>query len=107
MIATTIVALFGMGLVMAEVSHGVGRHMGDISSGRAEEALLFNFITQIVYLWGICFAKMSIGTSLLRIASTKLWKHTILGFSEYFIRYLYSSCWPFQSHDSIIHQPYN
>lgn len=82
MAGTTFVSIVGMAVVIAEVRYGAGRHIGDISPDTAEKGLLLNLITQLIYLWGICFAKMSIGTSLLRIASTKFWKRTILGFSE-------------------------
>lgn len=40
---------------------------------------MFNYITQLTYLYGICFCKLAVGASLLRIASTKIWKHLVLG----------------------------
>lgn len=86
MALTTVVSLLGMGLVIAEVANRGGRHMGDVPAEQAEKALMLNFLSQLVYLWGICFAKISIGTSLLRIASTKFWKHLILVFSKYSTR---------------------
>ena len=41
--------------------------------------LKLNFITQPMYLWGICFVKISIGFFLLRIASTKFYSRLISG----------------------------
>lgn len=43
---------------------------------------MLNFISQLTYLYGICFAKLAVGASLLRIASTRLWKNLILGCSR-------------------------
>lgn len=82
MLFTTLLSVAGMCLVLAEVRYGAGRHIGDIPPETAAVAMQLNFISQIIYLWGIALAKISIGTSLLRIASTKFWKHTILGFSK-------------------------
>lgn len=82
MTATTVVSLAGMSMVLAEVRYGAGRHIGDIPPESLKKGLQLNLFSQLVFLWGICFAKMSIGTSLLRIASTRFWKRTILGFSK-------------------------
>lgn len=43
---------------------------------------MYNFMTQLIYIYAICFAKLAVGASLLRIASTKFWKYTILGGSK-------------------------
>lgn len=88
MSATTFISIAGMAVVIAEVQYGVGRHLGDIDLDLVETGFLLNLVTQLIYLWGICLAKLSVGTSLLRIASTKFWKHTILGFSEYLLNYI-------------------
>lgn len=40
---------------------------------------MVNFMSQLTYLYGICFCKLAVGASLLRIASTKFWKHLVLG----------------------------
>lgn len=82
MIATLAVSLVGMGLIIGQVHYGAGRHMGDVPPETAKKGLELNLVSQLIYLWGICFAKMSIGATLLRIASTRFWKRTILGFSE-------------------------
>lgn len=41
--------------------------------------LMINFMSQLTYLYGICFCKLAVGASLLRIASTKFWKYLVLG----------------------------
>lgn len=41
--------------------------------------LMLNYMSQLTYLYGICFCKLAVGASLLRIASTKFWKHLVLG----------------------------
>lgn len=40
---------------------------------------MLNYMSQLTYLYGICFCKLAVGASLLRIASTKFWKHLVLG----------------------------
>lgn len=45
-----------------------------------------------MFLYGICFAKLAVGASLFRIASTKLWKHVILGCSKLGSSRLFELC---------------
>lgn len=56
--------------------------VGDVPTSDYTKGMMFNFVTQLVYIYGICFAKLSVGATLLRIASTKAWKHSILGCSK-------------------------
>ncbi|KAG8163619.1 hypothetical protein KVR01_006916 [Diaporthe batatas] len=76
---TTVLSILGMGEVIVQVQHGAGRHIGDIPPRDIPTGLMFNYITQLTYLYGICFCKLAVGASLLRIASTKFWKHLVLG----------------------------
>ncbi|POS78952.1 hypothetical protein DHEL01_v202665 [Diaporthe helianthi] len=77
-ILTVMLSIVGMGEVVVQVQHGAGRHIGDIPPRDIPTGLMFNYIAQITYLYGICFCKLAVGASLLRIASTKFWKHLIL-----------------------------
>lgn len=88
----TFVSILGAGVVVAEVHYGAGRHMGDIPVDDLPKGLMLNFMSQLVYLYGICFAKMAVGASLLRIASTKFWKHTIICFSKLSSHFSCTSC---------------
>lgn len=66
-------------MAVIQVQHGAGRHIGDIPPKDIPTGLMFNFIAQLTYLYAICFCKLAVGASLLRIASTKFWKHLVLG----------------------------
>ncbi|KAK2597211.1 hypothetical protein N8I77_013072 [Diaporthe amygdali] len=68
-----------MGEVIAQVQYGAGRHNGDIPPEDLPMGLMVNYMSQLTYLYGICFCKLAVGASLLRIASTKFWKHLVLG----------------------------
>ncbi|KAJ9134127.1 Integral membrane family protein [Pleurostoma richardsiae] len=77
----------GQGIVIAEVSHGAGRHIGDVDPAVYMIGMKLNFITQPLYLVAICVVKLSIGSSLLRIASTKFYKTliiSIMGFMAFY-----------------------
>lgn len=71
-------ALAGQGIVIAQTSYGAGKHMGDIDPTKISMGLKLNFISQPIYLFGICIVKLAVGASLLRIASTKGYKWTII-----------------------------
>lgn len=70
---------FSDNIVVAQVQHGAGRHNGDIPPKDLPIGLMLNYMSQLTYLYGICFCKLAVGASLLRIASTKFWKHLVLG----------------------------
>ncbi|KAG6368247.1 hypothetical protein INS49_002448 [Diaporthe citri] len=76
---TAMISIVGMGEVIAQVQHGAGRHNGDIPPQDLPMGLMLNYMSQLTYLYGICFCKLAVGASLLRIASTKFWKHLVLG----------------------------
>ncbi|KAH7130877.1 hypothetical protein EDB81DRAFT_905479 [Dactylonectria macrodidyma] len=68
----------GQGVIVPEVSHGAGRHIGDVDPGIYQTGVKLNFISQPIFLVAICMVKLSVGSSLLRIASTKFYKYLIL-----------------------------
>lgn len=79
MTLTMIVSMCGMGLAIAQVIYGGGRHRGDIDPANYTLGMKLNFISQPVYLFGICFVKLSVGCLLLRIASTKFYRTLTMG----------------------------
>jgi len=72
-------AIAGEGLIWASTVYGAGRHMGDIPIEHISTALRINFISQPVYLIAICVVKLAVGSTLLRIASTSMYRRIILG----------------------------
>ena len=70
--------LVGIGIVIAQVHHGAGRHRGDIDPDVFVTGLMLNFITQPLYLWVICIVKLAVGFSLLRIATEKFYRILII-----------------------------
>ncbi|KAI6363091.1 hypothetical protein MCOR25_006034 [Pyricularia grisea] len=79
MLFALIVSVGSQGVVISEVHHGAGRHNGDIPAEDFEIGMMLNYITQITYLVAICFVKLSLGASLLRIATTKFYRWLIQG----------------------------
>ncbi len=68
-----------MGVVVVQVMHGAGRHLAYLEPSKAATGLMFNFISQPIYLWAIAFVKISIGFFLLRIAPTKAYRRFVIG----------------------------
>ncbi|KAK0621023.1 hypothetical protein B0T14DRAFT_432492 [Immersiella caudata] len=69
----------GQGVIWGSIVYGAGRHMGDIPLEHLPTGLKLNFISQPIYLIAICVTKLAVGATLLRIASTKFYRHLILG----------------------------
>src|SRR4051794_31192406 len=69
----------GQGVIWGSIVYGAGRHMGDIPLEHLSKGLKLNFISQPIYLIGICVTKLAVGATLLRIASTKFYRRLILG----------------------------
>ena len=72
------ISLAGQVVIIPQVRYGAGRHMGDIPPADIGMGLKLNFVTQPMYLVAICVVKLAIGASLLRIASTKFYRYTII-----------------------------
>ncbi|KAL1841475.1 hypothetical protein VTJ49DRAFT_7030 [Mycothermus thermophilus] len=75
----TLLVIVEQGIVIGSVHHGAGRHMGDIEPSDIMMGMKLNFISQILYLFGICFVKLAVGAMLLRIASVGFYKRLIIG----------------------------
>ena len=68
----------GQGLVIPEVRYGAGRHIEYIDPVHFGLGMKLNFITQPLYLFAICFVKLSVGFFLLRIAVEKFYRRLII-----------------------------
>ncbi|KAK7432545.1 hypothetical protein QQZ08_000752 [Neonectria magnoliae] len=78
MVLALTLAWAGQGVVFGQVSHGAGQHVGDVDSEVYQTGMKLNFVSQPIYLIAICVVKLSVGSSLLRIASTKFYRYLIL-----------------------------
>ncbi|KAI0880506.1 uncharacterized protein GGS22DRAFT_193276 [Annulohypoxylon maeteangense] len=74
-----LLSLAGMGIVIAEVQHGVGRHAIYLNPEITRMGLKLNFISQPIYQWAIPIAKVSIGLSLIRTGPTVILRRIIQG----------------------------
>lgn len=90
MIFAMCLCIAGQGLIIPEVQYGAGRHLNHIKPEHISLGLKLNFITQPLYLWGICFVKQSIGFFLLRIASTPFYRRTIISIMVFMLLYTFA-----------------
>lgn len=77
----------GQGVIWGSVVYGAGRHMGDIPLDQLPTGLKLNFISQPLFLIGICVTKLAVGATLLRIASTKFYRRLIIGIMAFMAFY--------------------
>lgn len=68
----------GEGLIWASITHGAGKHLGDIPLEDLPSGLKYNFITQPIFLIAICVVKLSVGSTLLRIANAAMYRRVIV-----------------------------
>lgn len=68
----------GQGLIIPEVRYGAGKHIEYIDPADFGNGLKLNFITQPLYLFAICFVKLSVGFFLLRIAVEPFYRRLII-----------------------------
>ncbi|KAG9249435.1 uncharacterized protein F5Z01DRAFT_631735 [Emericellopsis atlantica] len=87
MALTMMTSLAGCGLAVASVQYGAGRHRGDVPADDFQTGMKLNFISQPTYLFAICFVKLAVGCSLLRIASTKFYTWLISGIMGFMLFY--------------------
>lgn len=78
MVMAITLAWAGQGVIFGQVAHGAGRHVGDVDPAIYMIGMKLNFISQPIFLVAICIVKLSVGSSLLRIASTKFYRVLIL-----------------------------
>lgn len=71
-------SLVCMGLTIAQVSYGAGRHQQFLSADASVSMVLkINFIAQGVFLWAPCFVKLSISLFLLQVTPKLFLKRLI------------------------------
>ena len=69
----------GQCVVVPQVLYGAGRHIEYIPPADFQMAMKLNFISQPIYLAGICMVKISVGFFLLRIAVRPMFRRLIIG----------------------------
>ncbi|KAK0656990.1 hypothetical protein B0T16DRAFT_400662 [Cercophora newfieldiana] len=77
----------GEGVIWGSIVNGAGRHLGDIPPNQISKGLKLNFISQPIFLIAICVTKLAVGATLLRIASTKFYRHLIIGIMAFMAFY--------------------
>jgi hypothetical protein len=80
-------AIVGLVLTVIQANHGAGKHRGDVQADDYAYGMLVNFISQPVYLFGICFAKLAVGATLIRIAPKRSYRYSIQGVMGFMLIY--------------------
>ncbi|KAF9879174.1 hypothetical protein CkaCkLH20_03407 [Colletotrichum karsti] len=75
---SVLISVAGGAVMIPQVRNGAGRHRGDVEEDVFGLGVKLNFVTQLLYLCGICNVKLSVGCSLLRIASKNVYKQVIM-----------------------------
>ncbi|KAI1456264.1 hypothetical protein F4805DRAFT_476029 [Annulohypoxylon moriforme] len=78
-ILAILLSLAGIGIVIAEVQYGMGRHSVYLDPEMIRVGLKLNFISQPIFQWAIPITKISIGLSLIRTGPAVIWKRIIQG----------------------------
>jgi hypothetical protein len=87
MILTMALSIVGFALAVVQAGNGAGRHRGDVPADTYQYGMLINFVSQPVYLFAICFVKLAVGASLMRIATEKVYRHIIMGVMGFMLFY--------------------
>lgn len=74
---TVACSIVGFALTVVQANNGAGRHRGDVPPDIYQYGMFINFINQPMYLFAICFAKLAVGSALMRIATQKIYKYVI------------------------------
>jgi hypothetical protein len=80
-------SIVGLALAVVQAQYGAGRHRGDVPPDTYQYGMFINFISQPIYLYAICFAKLAVGAALMRIAADKFYKYVILGVMGFMLFY--------------------
>lgn len=78
-LANALQCIAGQCLVIPQVHMGAGKHIDYIKKEDFIAALRLNLISQPIFLFAICFVKVSVGFFLLRIAVGRLYRRLIIG----------------------------
>ncbi|EUC34235.1 hypothetical protein COCCADRAFT_4378 [Bipolaris zeicola 26-R-13] len=79
MILSMVLCIAGQCVIIPQVYYGAGRHIEYIDPKDFPQAMKLNFISQPIYLFAICFVKISVGFFLLRIAVRPFFRRLITG----------------------------
>ncbi|KAI4916638.1 uncharacterized protein J4E92_009142 [Alternaria infectoria] len=79
MLLAMTLCIAGQCLVIPQVHMGAGKHIDYIKKEDFVAALRLNLISQPIFLFAICFVKVSVGFFLLRIAVGRLYRRLIIG----------------------------
>ncbi|KAI1136431.1 hypothetical protein F5Y05DRAFT_108158 [Hypoxylon sp. FL0543] len=90
MLAAMLLSLVGMGIVIAQVQYGAGRHAAYLDPEVNRTGLKLNFISQPIYLWAIPMVKMSVGFFLIRISPSVVYKRIIQGVMIFLMAYTFA-----------------
>lgn len=77
----------GLALTIVQAQYGAGKHRGDLPTNEYMYGLRINFVSQPIYLFAICFAKLAVGAALMRIATQRIYKRLILGVMIFMLFY--------------------
>jgi hypothetical protein len=80
-------SIAGLVLTVIQANHGAGKHRGDVQPDDYRYGMLINFISQPIYLFGICFAKLAVGAALMRIAAKQRYRYLILWVMIFMLAY--------------------
>ncbi|KAI1763533.1 hypothetical protein GGR53DRAFT_531481 [Hypoxylon sp. FL1150] len=90
MIAAMLLSLGGMGVVIASVRYGAGRHAAYLNPDVNRLGLKLNFVSQPIYLWAIPLVKVSVGFFLMRIAPSVYYKRILQGVMTFLMAYTFA-----------------
>ncbi|OAL07692.1 hypothetical protein IQ06DRAFT_342404 [Phaeosphaeriaceae sp. SRC1lsM3a] len=79
MVSAMSLCIAGQCIIIPQVYYGAGRHIEYIELPDFQTSFKLNFITQPLYLFAICLAKISVGFFLLRIAVQPFYRRLIIG----------------------------
>ncbi|KAI2780124.1 hypothetical protein F4815DRAFT_471263 [Daldinia loculata] len=91
MLAAMLLSLVGMGIVIAQVHYGAGRHAAYLDPEVNRFGLKLNFASQPIYLWAIPIVKLSVGFFLLRISPSVYYKRILQGLMTFLMAYTFVS----------------
>nr|ALM31974.1 decarboxylase_GME4319 [Daldinia eschscholzii IFB-TL01] len=89
MLAAMLLSLIGMGIVIAEVHYGAGRHAAYLDPEVNRFGLKLNFVSQPIYLWAIPMVKVSVGFFLIRISPSIFYKRVLQGVMIFLMAYTF------------------
>lgn len=87
MMFAMLLAVAGELVIIVDLHHGAGQHRAWLDPNEFYYGIKLNFVTQPLFLWAICFVKVSVGLFLLRIASTPRYRKVIAGITIFMLVY--------------------